>query len=324
MRASLAGRVCVPLWLFVAAGCGSDSHVAGPPTLRHFLVQVPGASDVDLLAPPDGGVPAVSGVASLRLVFDRLLAGEKIEMITAAGSMGRTDVVTATWTGAPAGAPPIVATTFYDPSGALGVNVPGPKILVQLAPGLPSGAQVSFKLDRTKITSKANEPFMGADVHTVATQPFAVAIDVAPDASVPANQAVSLQFTNAPAMDVLPRIKVAGGIVEVVADTSDPRKFTLSPMSGWLPGQTYTVTVDKDAADRFGVKLGTDFVARFSIWPLTDAGAPDAASAEAGAGAGDAAAATDAGAGNDGGAATDGAAGEDGGVDAPALDAAGN
>jgi hypothetical protein len=297
MRASLAGRVCVSLWLIVAAGgCESSRHVAGVPKLAHFLVQVPNETDLDLLAPSDGGVPAISGAASLRLIFDRLLAGDKIETVSAAGPMARTDVVTATWVNAPAGAPPIVASTLYDPSGSLGVNIPGPKIMVSLAPGLPSGAQVSVKLDRTKITSKAGEPFEGPDVHTLNTQPFAASLSVPPEGG-PANLMAQLTFTNVPAADVLPRIKVTGGVVQVEADPSDPRRFNLLPMSGWNPGHLYTVTVDKDAADRFGVKLGADFVAPLSIWPTIDAGVADASAPDA---------------------AAPGDGGEDGGADAAA------
>lgn len=295
MRASLAGRVLS--WSLVlvvvalgACGDGDSHHLPGPPTLVKFLVQVPGEADLDLV-PPDGGAPpstAVSGMASVRLVFNRLLDGDKIETVTPAGPMARTDVITATWVNAPTGAPPLVAATLYDPSGALAVNVPGPKILVGVTPGFPSGAQISFKLDRAKITSKQGEPFIGADVHTMTTLPFAASLSTKPGEAVPANATVQLVFTNVPAMNVIQRIKVTGGAVEVTPDGSDPRRFNLAPLGGWVPGQSYTITVDKEAADHLGVKLATDAVLTLSILPLTDAGqadlgAADAAGADAGA-----------------------------------------
>src|SRR5262245_40867993 len=124
MRAPFSGWI---LPLVVLVGCGSDANPP-PPQLVSFLVQVPGEADVDLLAPPDGGVPAVSGAASFKLVFNQLLDGDKIEDATGATVTPKTDVASIVWTGAPAGAPAITAATSYDPSGAAGINQPAPKI----------------------------------------------------------------------------------------------------------------------------------------------------------------------------------------------------
>src|SRR5689334_21249321 len=137
MRAPFSGRV---LFLFgLVVGCGSSAKDTGPPQLTKFLVQVPNEMDVDLLAPPDGGVPAVSGIAGFKVVFSQLLDGDRIETVSGSMVTPKTDVASIVWVGAPAGAPAITAATSYDPSGAAGVNQPAPKILIAASPGLPSG-----------------------------------------------------------------------------------------------------------------------------------------------------------------------------------------
>jgi hypothetical protein len=301
MRASFVGRLAVACALLAPLGCGDDSKSSGPPQLVKFLLQVPGEMDQDLLAPPDGGVPAVSGAASFRLVFNALLDGDKIETVMGNVHQGKTDVVTVTWASPPAGAPALVATSLYDPSGALAVNVPGPKILVSVSPGLPSGAQLQVKLDRTKITGKDGAPFTGPDSFNLSTIPFAAALNVMPDQAVAPMFMAQLTFTNIPAMAAAQQIQVTSGgmpvMVEVTPDGMDPRKLSLTPMGGWTVGRSYTVTVSKDAADRTGVKLGADLVTTFSVAdPSVDAGSPppDGGAGDGGADAGSDAAPVDA------------------------------
>lgn len=279
MRAPVLGRILFVVAL--AAGCGSDAKEAGPPQLVKFLVQVPGEMDLDLLAPPDGGVMAVSGAASFKLVFSELLDGDKIETVSGTMVTPKTDVASIVWVGAPAGAPAITAPTSYDPSGAAGITMPAPKIFIAPSPGLPSGAMLQVKLDRTKVTGKKGAAFTGPDMQTVATLPFAASPSVMADEAVAAGTPVQVAFTNLPAMNVAEHIQLTSGgmpvMVEVKADGMDPRKVTVTPMS-WTPGQSYTLTVDKDAADLFGVKVAAPVSVNFTIKdPNAEAGAPSPA-----------------------------------------------
>jgi hypothetical protein len=296
MRAPFSGRIL--LLVALAAGCGSSSKDVGPPQLTSFLVQLPGEADLDLLAPPDGGVSAVSGAASFKLVFNQLLDGDKIETVAGTTVTPRTDVASIVWTGAPAGAPAITATTSYDPSGASGINQPAPKIFITARPGLPSGAQLLVKLDRSKVTGKQGAPFVGPDTQMLTTLPFAASASVMPGQVVAGDVQLQVTFTNVPAMTVAEHLQLTSGgmpvMVQVMPDGMDPRKIGVAPMT-WTPGATYTLTVDKDAADLFGVKLAEALTVTFSVQdPNADAGAPDG------------------GAGDDGGA--DGAAADDGAV----------
>jgi hypothetical protein len=278
MRASLSGSIL--LLVALAGGCGSDTKDPGPPQLTKFLVVVPNEMDVDLLAPPDGGVPSVSGAASFKVVFNQLLDGDKIETVAAGQVMPKTDVASIVWTNAPAGAPAIVASTSYDPSGAASVTVPAPKLLIAPSPGLPSGAILQVKLDRAKVTGKKGAAFVGADVQMVTTAPFAASASVVADDVVGADLQLGVTFSNVPAMTVSQQITLTSGgmpvTVTVTPDAADPRKVAVAPMSmTWVPGQSYTLTVAQDAADLFGVKLAAPLVVKFSIRdPNSEAGAP--------------------------------------------------
>jgi hypothetical protein len=277
MRASLSGRIL--LLVALAGGCGSDSKDPGPPQLVKFLAVVPSDMlEIDLLAPPDGGVPAIPGTASFTAVFNQLLDGNKIETAAAGQVTPKTDVASIVWTNAPAGAPPIVASTTYDPSGAASVTVPAPKVIITPSPGLPSGAQLQVKLDRAKVTGKKGAAFVGSDVQMVSTQPFAASASVMPDGVAGADLQLAVTFTNVPAMTVAQHITLTSGgmalTVTATPDPADPRKIGLMPMT-WTPGQSYTLTVDKDAADLFGVKVAEPLVVKFSIRdPNAEAGAP--------------------------------------------------
>jgi hypothetical protein len=272
MRARFVGRMSVLL----ALGCGSSAKDTGAPHLVSFLAQVPGAPDVDLVLPPDGGASAVSGVAQFKLVFDKLLDGDKIEAV-GTGVQPKTDVISITWTGAPAGAPAITANTLYDPSGAASITTPAPKILLSPSPGLPSGAQLVIKLDRTKITSKGNTPLAGEDTFNLATQPFAVSTDLMPGQVATPDLTVHLSFTNAldPMVASHIRVTAAGApvAVDVMPDPMDSRN-RLVTAKAWPVGQALVLTVDKEAADLFGVKLPEDFSVMFSV-QSGDGGAPD-------------------------------------------------
>ena len=253
MRAPFSGRILSLVVLM--AGCGSDAKDPGPPQLTRFLVQLPGEMDLDLLAPPDGGVSAVSGAASFKVVFNQLLDGDRIETVTGTMVTPKTDVASIVWMGAPAGAPAITASTSYDPSGASGVNQPAPKILIAASPGLPSGATLQVKLDRTKVVGKKGAAFVGPDTQMVTTLPFAVIASVMPEGVIPADAGLQLIFTNVPAMTVGEHIQLSTGgapvMAQVMPDAMDPRKVSVTTMTMLAPGGRYTLTVDKDAADQF-------------------------------------------------------------------------
>jgi hypothetical protein len=309
MAAASVGRGAV-LVLLAAGGCGTDAANHPAPHLVHWLAEVPGdLAPPDLLAPPDAGAPAVGGLARFRLIFDQLLDGDKIETVSATGTTGKTDVATITWVGAPAGAPAIVATTTYDPSGASSVTTPAPKIFIAPSPGLPSGAQLTVKLDRTKITGKNQLPFEGPDSLMVTTSPFEVSASVMTGDVVTPGTELAVLFSNAPAASAADHIKVliAGQPVsaEVKPDLADPLKLVVNPMVR-VPGQSVTVVVDKGAADLFGVTLAQDFTVAFSWQSDTDGGIADG-------GAGD-----DAALGDGATAAPDAGAAPDADLDAPA------
>jgi hypothetical protein len=304
MRASVLGRIL--LLVALVAGCGSDSNNPPAPQLVKFLVVVPGEMDLDLLTPPDGGLPAaVSGAASFKLVFNQLLDGDKIETVSGSTVTPKTDVASIVWTNAPAGAPAITAATSYDPSGAAGITQPAPKIFINASPGLPSGAQLQVKLDRSKVTGKKGAPFVGPDTQMVATLPFSASASVSDGQALFNDMPLQVAFTNVPAMNVSDHIQLATAglpvMIQVTPDAMDPRKVTVAPMT-WMPSAQYTLTVDKDAADLFGVKLTAGLsVTFFHQIAGVDAGAPEAGPSEDGGGdaAGADASAPDAGAAED-------------------------
>jgi hypothetical protein len=293
MHAPNMVRIGLSLALATTLACGSDAKDPGPPHLVKFQAQVPGELDVDLLAPPDGGVPAVPGVSTFRAVFDVLLDGDKIETVTGNMVQPRTDVASITWVNAPAGAPAIVAQTTYDPSGASGITVPAPKVFITPSPGLPSGAQVQVKLDRTKITSKKGTPFVGSDTQLLTTAPFAVSANVMPDQVVPADTKLQLTFTNLPGNSLGGHLHLTADgkplMIEFTADPMDRRKLNIG--AGLSAGQSYTLTVDKEVGDLFGVTLAEPLVVNFTARdPNAEAGAPADAGGSTDGGALDAAA----------------------------------
>jgi hypothetical protein len=315
-RVSMVVVACV----VAGAGCGSDAGGTTAPELRQVLIQVPNEMDLDLLAPPDGGAGAVSPIAQIKLVFNQLLDGDKIEdVLDGGGVRGKTDVASLTWSGAPAGAPPIVAVTTYNPTGATGVTMPAPSVLVSPDPGLPSGATVVLALAREKITSKKGTPFAGPAQQTLQTEPFsATASFMDGDTLGPATQ-IHLAFSNVPGDGAAAAITVtAGGVavpLDVKPDDMDHRVLVVTPRAGaWMIGSGYMLAVATTAADLFGVKLPAAMSAGFSV-AEGGAGGPDA-----GAGGPDAGAGGDGGVNADG-AAPDGAPGPDAAVDA-AVDGA--
>ena len=254
-----------------AVSCSSDSGGTKAPELVKILVQAAGATELDLLAPPDGGVGAVSPTAQLKLVFNQLLDGDKIETVLDGGAfLGKTDVASLTWTGAPAGAPAISAVTNYDPTGALAVTIPGPSVVIHPDPGLPSAAMLSLALVREKITSKKGTPFVGAATYMLQTAPFSVEANFMDGETVAPEFTISLTFSNVPADAIAGAVTVTAGgaavAVDVKPDDMNPLVRVVIPRDGvWPVGAGYVLTVGAAGADLFGVKLAAPATLGFAV-----------------------------------------------------------
>jgi hypothetical protein len=259
--------------LLAGVCCSSDNGGTTAPTLLNAFVAADGM-ETDLLAAPDGGTGAFSPRAQLRLVFDQLLDGDKIETVLDGGGVeGMSDVASLTWMGAPAGAPAIAAITMYDPSGGVIENMvskPRPSITIQPTPGLPSGATLTLKLDSTKVTSKKGTPLVDPGSQTFETVPFTVEAGFMDGDPLTEDAALKLTFTNVPADDIAHSLGVtmAGAPVEFETrkDDMDVRAVVLVPKRGlWALGGGYALTVSAEAADLFGVKVSQPLSAGFSV-----------------------------------------------------------
>lgn len=284
--------------LLAAASCSSDSGGTAAPTLLNAFVEADGM-ETDLLAPIDGGTAAFSPGAQLRLVFDQLLDGDKIEtVLDGGGVVGMTDVASLTWMGAPAGAPAITAVTTYYPAGGVIENMvskPRPSILVQHSPGLPSGATLALTLDPAKVTSKKGTPLAAPGHLTLQTVPFTVTAGFMAGDPLTADAPLKLTFSNVPADDIAKSLAVTvGGTavdVETRKDEMDVRAVVVVPKGGaWALGAGYTLTVSADAADLFGVKVDQPLSVPFSV---VQAGADGGGTPDGGAPGGDGGAAAD-------------------------------
>jgi hypothetical protein len=93
----------------------------------------------------------------------------------------------------------------------------------------------------------------------VATQPFSASASVMAGQVVAGDVQLQVTFSNVPAMTAGQDIHLATGgtpvATVVTPDPMDPRKLTVAPTT-WTPGASYTLTVDTDAVDLFGVKAG--------------------------------------------------------------------
>jgi hypothetical protein len=117
------------------------------------------------------------------------------------------------------------------------------------------------------------------DAATDAGTDAAVATDAAgttpPSTDVPADMnmgAIEIDFTNPVDMTVLDHIKITeNGQAFTDFDGPDPVKdlpsttVKITPKTKWAAGKTYTVTVDADAADVLGKKLGAPVIASFTM-----------------------------------------------------------
>lgn len=170
---------------FALPGCDPDNNVApGAPQLVSFgAVDSTGAA-LDLGA-PDGGVPVVTPLAHFVAVFDRLLDPTPLASITDAGVTGKPGAVLVEAPGFV-----IPADITYVPNSDEIYTLifpPGPQVIAQPTPSLPSGAQITVRLQSGLLLSKDGR--LGAvarpgvaDTLRFATTPFDVTLAVpAPD-----------------------------------------------------------------------------------------------------------------------------------------------
>jgi hypothetical protein len=171
--------------ILLGAGCEPKSSVkTGAPELTSFQVIDPSTGGpIELTG--DAAVASVPPRVRLLAVFDRILDGPAIELVSDGGVSGRPGVATISAT-------PMspTADVVYFPNGAkesliyplLGVPL-GPSLTINPNPTLPAGATITVTLDKTKVRSKAGEPFTGEGplkdgVLTFQTDPLAAAFAI--------------------------------------------------------------------------------------------------------------------------------------------------
>lgn len=272
----------VALGVVLCGACAPNNSVPpGPPVLTSFQVidSKTGAAD-DLTV--DGAAVTVPPYAHLFALFDRLLDGAAVTMLDPDGGadLGRTDLATITVSGGPV--PPLQE--IYSPNGGpVGLFFSqGPSITVLAMPTFPSASTITVTLDKSKIHSKAGDPFTGtgalADGQLMfQTAPFSAAVNPPPpdpgadggtdDAGTPLvlpsmMSMATIQFNNLtdPMISDHVTVTAAGApfsAVTVAIDATDPTLVDVTPTVTWPANTTITVTVDANAADALGVKLGT-------------------------------------------------------------------
>jgi hypothetical protein len=265
-----------------AVACDDDEPGAAP-TLRGFFVVGADGSETDLLVPPDGGVGELSPLSTFRALFDQLLDGSKVEDPATVGPpLPRPDVVVLTWTNPPGSAVPnqIGALTAYDPGGILDMG-PGPSLLVRPVEGLPSDAILEVDLNRTRITGKQGQPFVGPHRLSLNTLPFTASIDAGGDEPVSPVFELKIAFSNRPSPAIAAEISVvhvASGMPVPLVLAPDPERpttgFIARPEAGvWSLG-SHLVTVGLDALDAFAVPIASAARATFVVVMPGDGAAP--------------------------------------------------
>lgn len=228
----------------------------------------------ELAGGQDAAVPTLPTRVRFKAIFDALLDSSRLGDVDA----GAAGVITASAVLA-SGAPAInvPTTTSYNPAGVFMAG-PGPSLVADPAPALPSGSSVTLALDRASITGKDGLPFQGPDTFAIVTEPFAVTVMYLED-EIARGYAIPLTFSGLPAADIAQTIKVvnaSGAEVDIVVAPTDedPASFEVeyAKEGGWPLG-AYTLTIAATAADVFGVPLAAGaFSKAFAVVPETDAG----------------------------------------------------
>ena len=283
-------RFCKPLPLLAttfvaltATSCIEAERDEGTPQLVAFEILQRDWSPVtvDSAVP----VPTVSPMVSFNARFDHLLDFNLLVNVDAGTAIEGLAAMTVT----PSPVPPPSLSTVYSPNGhhkfALaarrgpdpGFEIRGPSLAVQPS-GLPSGATVTVALDTSKLRGKKGQPVvLPAGVPTSWTvvtapfsvtgetsmKPFAVDHDFMISASNVADANFASKVTVSGSVDMVP---VADLQVQVTAAKDSDTDFVVSPVGGaWPAGSVITVTVAADAADQFGIQLGTPAVVTFPV-----------------------------------------------------------
>jgi hypothetical protein len=269
-------------------GCAPTYDVEpGAPRLLGLQLLDPTGSPIEL--DPDAGAQKVTPRVRVMARFDRLLDPASIEAVVDGGLVGRAGVATLEAPGSP------TVEVAYVPNGhperAL-LLPPGPGVRILPGPTLPSGAQVTISIDRTKIRAKDRNTTAllaeGArDRITFETTPFSATLQLpgadradagAAPAAVAEDFVAPIAFSNLVAADVAGAVNVVatgpdgrpvdGPLAEIALDEHDPALLKISPRGGaWPAGATVTITVGADAADALGVKISAPLSGAFTVRP---------------------------------------------------------
>ena len=217
------------------------------------------------------------------LVFDGRLDVNKIEDVTRDGGEITTQ---------PKGMPPVSVTWNDMPAGfklTVGSNglpltaviMGSSSVFGRASPSFPSGATLTFHLDRDGLTSRYNEPMEGPDTITVVTEPFQLKIQGPPrcedgaEATVLTDFQLPLVFNNRP---IESSAALASFIHVTLGGTAVPFRLLSEPRSlptllvapaqdpgQWPAGVTIQVFVDAELPDVFGATLGAPVGSSFAI-----------------------------------------------------------
>jgi hypothetical protein len=266
-------------------GCDPNQSVkAGPPVLKSYSV-VDNGTGATYEVVVEGGVNPVPGFVHLSALFDRLLDPTTITTLDGSADVGAASVTFAF-------DPPrtdVTFTSIYTPNGGeTGLVFPlGPTIATTASPTFPSSSTITATLDKTKVRSKAGEPFTGegdlVDGRLVFhTLPFAATIEVpmgdavadagadaGPPPVNPQMQAVKVSFTNVPRNNIAQHITATvGGVVVpsiVKPDAgNNPTIYDVTPMTSWPANASVVITVDGTATDALGTAIDAATMASFT------------------------------------------------------------
>lgn len=226
-------------------------------------------------------------VSELDFVFDRRLDGNRIEDtvtvngVTTSRSKDPTPITAD---------PAVPLTVLYNSAPFYGGSTSF--VLVRPQPaGLPSGATVTFAIDRSAITSPYDEALAEPDSIQLTTADFAVqvgkpAADGGTAAAVAGDYRLPLLFTNrtaavetiAPFVHARVRADPDAGTspgdalpVALLVDATDASVVYLAPAArpgcpaAWPAGATVDVTVDAGLPDAFGVPLAAAATGSFTV-----------------------------------------------------------
>jgi hypothetical protein len=276
------------LALLGLGGCDVNNGVKpGPPVLKSLSV-VDNLTGGSLDVTADGAALSITGFVHLSALFDRLLDPTSITSLDGATDFGATDLVSISVTPGPT-PPALTLTSIYTPNGGeIGLIFPlGPSIATTASPTFPSGSTITVMLNKSKIRSKAGQPFTGegalADGQlTFQTALFAASIDVpvgdasdgggvdgGPPPAAPGMEPITITFNNLPGAAINDHVRVSVlNVPQAITIGPDangtPTVLVVTPQTNWPPNATIDVTVDATAADALGGTTGVATTTSFT------------------------------------------------------------